>query len=57
MPGYILTGFFGQNFGWLVRHIDSAIAFVVYGIGGLVVALVLLFVWLRFRMQTRSPAT
>ena len=43
--------------GWLVGHIESPIAFVVYGIGGLVVPLVLLFLWLRLRMRTRSPAS
>ena len=53
----LVTGFFGQNFGWLVGHIESPIAFVVYGIGGLVVPLVLLFLWLRLRMRTRSPAS
>ena len=26
---HALTGFFGQNFGWLVRHIDSLWAFLV----------------------------
>jgi magnesium transporter len=38
----LVTGFFGQNFGWLVRHIDSREAFVLYGIGGLVVPTVVL---------------
>ncbi|HWT25868.1 MAG TPA: magnesium transporter CorA family protein [Solirubrobacteraceae bacterium] len=31
----LVTSFFGQNFGWLVRHIDTPEAFVGYGIGGL----------------------
>jgi magnesium transporter len=38
----LVTGFFGQNFGWLVRHIDSRHAFLVYGVGGLVVPTVLI---------------
>jgi magnesium transporter len=33
----IVTGFFGQNFGWLVRHINSERAFLIFGVGGLVV--------------------
>jgi magnesium transporter len=33
----LVTGFFGQNFGWLVRHIDSRHAFLVYGVGSLII--------------------
>jgi magnesium transporter len=33
----LVTGFFGQNFGWLVQRIDTRHAFLVYGVGGLVV--------------------
>jgi magnesium transporter len=38
----LVTGFFGQNFGWLVNHIKSGRAFFVFGIGGLVVPTVVL---------------
>ena len=56
LPLTFVTGFFGQNFGWLVRHQDSFAAFVIYGIGGLVVPLALLAVWLRLRMPHASTA-
>src|SRR4249919_3276371 len=49
LPLTFITGFFGQNFLWLVGHISSYTAFIVYGLGGLVVPLTLLFLWLRRR--------
>jgi magnesium transporter len=57
LPLTFVTGFFGQNFGWLVGHISSETAFVIYGIGGLVVPLTLLFVWFRLRASARKRST
>ncbi len=47
----LVTGFFGQNFGWLVRHIDSKGAFFGYELGALVLPTVVLAVvlWRRRR--------
>jgi magnesium transporter len=33
----LVTGFFGQNFGWLVQNINTKHDFLIYGVGALVV--------------------
>jgi magnesium transporter len=55
LPLTFITGFFGQNFAWLIRHISSDTAFVVYGIGGMLVPLALLFLWLRRNRPKPGP--
>jgi magnesium transporter len=47
LPLIVLTGFFGQNFGWMVRHIGSLTAFLLFGLALPIVGAVLLVLYLR----------
>ncbi len=49
LPLTLVTSFFGQNFGWLVDHIDGLTSFLVFGIGGLVVTPAIAVAYLRRR--------
>lgn len=49
LPLSWLTGFFGQNFGWLTRHIGDWPTFVGVGLGTEVVALATLLVFFKRR--------
>ena len=57
LPLTFVTGFFGQNFAWLIGRIHGLAAFLIYGIGGLAAPLILLFLWLRMgRPHTSTGA-
>jgi len=47
----LITGFFGQNFAWLVSSVESRTDFLVFGIGGLLVPSIVLgtVLWVKRR--------
>jgi magnesium transporter len=49
LPLTFITGFFGQNFGWMTGHVQHWGAFVVFGVGTELLALVLLFGFFKRR--------
>jgi magnesium transporter len=47
LPLSFIVGFFGQNFKWMVAHIDSEADFIVLGLGSLVLSVIGLLFWFR----------
>ncbi|HKD20082.1 MAG TPA: magnesium and cobalt transport protein CorA [Thermoanaerobaculia bacterium] len=47
LPLAFVTGFFGQNFGWMVHNINSLADFLIIGIGALLISAVALYAWFR----------
>ncbi|HEY3105805.1 MAG TPA: CorA family divalent cation transporter, partial [Gaiellaceae bacterium] len=47
LPLIVLTGFFGQNFGWLVRNIGGIGSFLVFGVALPLVSAALIVLYLR----------
>jgi magnesium transporter len=49
LPLSFISGFFGQNFDWMIGHLGSWAAFVALGIGLELVAVLLMVVYFKRR--------
>ena len=47
LPMTFITGFFGMNFGWMIRGITDLWTFLVYGVGTLALSSIIIFLWFR----------
>jgi magnesium transporter len=51
LPLTVVTGFFGQNFGWMTSRINSLADFLVLGVGLFFSSALLIYMWVRGRLM------
>ncbi len=49
LPLTFVTGFFGQNFDWMVEHVGSLAAFLILGVGLQLLTLLILLAYFKRR--------
>ncbi len=55
LPLTLVVGFFGQNFGWLIEHTQTFPAFLVFGIGSILLSVVIVVALLDWFGYLRAP--